>query len=157
MKRFEFRLEKLLALRSFCEHQAEIELAHAIAHKDYIDLELRQIAKLKAKTSLKFNPQSDEISIPDLHNAQNYIIFLDKKKDKLLEQLIIAEQIIDEKRKIYIEAASKRKVISKLKEKKHEIWKKENMKAEEKYIDDIITYKFGKNNDYTNASIINRE
>ena len=55
--------------------------------------------------------------------------------------MVIAEQIIEEKRKIYIEAASKRKVISKLKE----IWKKENIKAEENYIDDIVTYKFGQN------------
>jgi len=148
MKRFEFRLEKLLNLREFYEHQAEIELAHAIAHKDYIDLELKQIAKLKVKTGTEFNPESDKIDITDLHNAQNYIILLDKKTDELLEKLVIAEQIIEEKRKIYIEAASKRKVISKLKEKKYEIWKKENMKAEEKYIDDIITYKSGKNNDY---------
>ena len=145
MKRFEFRLEKLLNLREFYEHQAEIELAHAIAYKDYIDIELKQIAKLKIKTGAEFNPDLEKVDITDLHNAQNYIILLDKKKDELLEKLVIAEQIIEEKRKIYIEAASKRKVISKLKEKKQEIWKKENIKAEENYIDDIVTYKFGQN------------
>ena len=145
MKRFEFRLEKLLNLREFYEHQAEIELAHAIAHKDYIDIELKQIAKLKVKTGSEFNPESDKIDITDLHNAQNYIILLDKKKDELLEKLVIAEQIIEKKRKIYIEAASKRKVISKLKEKKRALWEKENIKAEETYIDDIVTYKFGQN------------
>ena len=145
MKRFEFRLEKLLNLREFYEHQAEIELAHAIAHKDYIDIQLKQIAKLKIKTGAEFNPDLEKVDITDLHNAQNYIILLDKKKDDLLEKLVIAEQIIEEKRKIYIEAASKRKVISKLKEKKWEIWKKENIKAEENYIDDIVTYKFGHN------------
>lgn len=145
MKRFEFRLEKLLNLREFYEHQAEIELAHAIAHKDYIDIQLKQIAKLKIKTGAEFNPDLEKVDITDLHNAQNYIILLDKKKDDLLEKLVIAEQTIEEKRKIYIEAASKRKVISKLKEKKWEIWKKENIKAEENYIDDIVTYKFGHN------------
>ena len=145
MKRFEFRLEKLLNLREFYEHQAEIELAQAIAHKDYIDIQLKQIAKLKVKTGSEFNPDSDKIDITDLHNAQNYIILLDKKKDDLLEKLVIAEQIIEEKRKIYIEAASKRKVISKLKEKKRALWEKENIKAEETYIDDIVTYTFGQN------------
>ncbi|EMB22539.1 flagellar export protein FliJ [Treponema denticola] len=145
MKRFEFRLEKLLNLREFYEHQSEIELAQAIAHKDYIDIQLQQIAKLKVKTGTEFNPESDKIDITDLHNAQNYIILLDKKKDDLLEKLVIAEQIIEEKRKIYIEAASKRKVISKLKEKKRKVWEKENIKAEENYIDDIVTYKFGQN------------
>ena len=145
MKRFEFRLEKLLNLREFYEHQSEIELAQAIAHKDYIDIQLQQIAKLKVKTGSEFNPDSDKIDITDLHNAQNYIILLDKKKDELLEKLVIAEQIIEEKRKIYIEVASKRKVISKLKEKKRKVWEKENIKAEENYIDDIVTYKFGQN------------
>ena len=105
-------------------------MAHAIAHKDYIDLQLKQIAKLKVKTGTEFNPETDKIDITDLHNAQNYIILLDKKKDELLEKLVLAEQIIEEKRKIYIEAASKRKVISKLKEKKRAIWEKENIKAE---------------------------
>ena len=141
MKRFEFRLEKLLNLREFYEHQAEIDLAHAIAHKDYIDLQLKQIAKLKIKTGAEFNPDLEKVDITDLHNAQNYIILLDKKKDELLEKLVIAEQIIEEKRKIYIEAASKRKVISKLKEKKLLDWKKENVKAEDDFIDDIVTYR----------------
>ncbi|UTC65870.1 MULTISPECIES: flagellar export protein FliJ [unclassified Treponema] len=150
MKRFEFRLEKLLNLREFYEHQAEIELAHAIARKEHIDLELKQIAQLKIKTGTEFNPSTAEIDITELHAAQNYVILLDKKRDELLEKLIFAEQLIEEKRKTYIEAASKRKVISKLKEKKRELWEKENIKSEEKYIDDIITYKFGKNQVYFN-------
>nr|AAB57903.1 FliJ [Treponema denticola] len=144
MKRFEFRLEKLLNLREFYEHQAEIDLLLPLLIK-IIDLQLKQIAKLKVKTGTEFNPETDKIDITDLHNAQNYIILLDKKKDELLEKLVLAEQIIEEKRKIYIEAASKRKVISKLKEKKRALWEKENIKAEETYIDDIVTYKFGQN------------
>ena len=82
MKRFEFRLEKLLNLREFYEHQAEIELAHAIAHKDYIDIQLKQIAKLKIKTGTEFNPDLEKVDITDLHNAQNYTILLDNKKKK---------------------------------------------------------------------------
>lgn len=144
MKRFEFRLEKLLSLREFYEHQAEIELAQAISDKDYIDLELKEIAKHKVRTSSIFNSSGSNINIIELHNAQNYISLLDKKKESLLEKLVIAEQHVEKKQKNYIEAAAKRKVISKLKEKKHQIWEKENMKAEEKYIDDIVTYKFGK-------------
>lgn len=145
MKRFEFRLEKLLNLRKFYERQAETDLAHAVAHKNYIELELKNIAKLRVKTGVEFNPSSREIDINDLHYAQNYIILLDKKKDELLEKLVLAEEMIERKRKIYIEAASKRKVVSKLREKKYYAWEKENIKAEEKYIDDIITYKFGNN------------
>ena len=154
MRRFEFRLEKLLSLRKFYEHQAEIDLAHAVAHKNYLELELKNIAKLKLKTGVEFNPSTAEININDMHNAQNYIILLDKKKDELLEKLVLADEMIEKKRKVYIEAAAKRKVISKLREKKQYAWEKENIKSEEKYIDDIITYKFGNNKTQLNNKII---
>jgi len=154
MKRFEFRLEKLLSLRKFYEHQAEIDLAHAVAHKNYLELKLKNIAKLKLKTGVEFNPSTAEININDMHNAQNYIILLDKKKDELLERLVLADEMIEKKRKVYIEAAAKRKVISKLREKKQYAWEKENIKSEEKYIDDIITYKFRNNKTQLNNKII---
>ncbi len=39
---------------------------------------------------------------------------------------------------------SERKAISKLKEKKLAIWKKENIKVQDEFIDDIVSFKYGK-------------
>ena len=136
MKRFNFRLEKLLNLRAFYEHQAELELAYAVAHKD--------IAKLKIETGRKFNTDNSVLDMNYLHSAQNYMIRLNKEKEELLSKLVLADAAVNEKRSIYIEAASKRKVISKLKEKKIAVWQKENIKAEDELIDDLITFKSGK-------------
>ncbi len=144
MKRFNFRLEKLLNLRAFYEHQAELELAYAVAHKDSIDIALKNIAKLKIETGRKFNTDNSVLDMNYLHSAQNYMIRLDKEKEELLSKLVLADAAVNEKRSIYIEAASKRKVISKLKEKKIAVWRKENIKAEDELIDDLITFKSGK-------------
>ena len=144
MKRFNFRLEKLLNLRAFYEHQAELELAYAVAHKDSIDIALKNIAKLKIETGRKFNTDNSGVDMNYLHSAQNYMIRLNKEKEELLSKLVLADAAVNEKRSIYIEAASKRKVISKLKEKKIAVWQKENIKAEDELIDDLITFKSGK-------------
>ena len=144
MKRFNFRLEKLLNLRAFYEHQAELELAYAVAHKDSIDIALKNIAKLKIETGRKFNTDNSVLDMNYLHSAQNYMIRLNKEKEELLSKLVLANAAVNEKRSIYIEAASKRKVISKLKEKKIAVWQKENIKAEDELIDDLITFKSGK-------------
>ncbi|WP_024468698.1 flagellar export protein FliJ [Treponema pedis] len=141
MKRFNFRLEKLLHLREFYERKAEIELAHAIAYLDSLKLALKNIANLYAQNSQKLNFDGSTVSIDELHSIQNCIIRLNKEKDELINKSVQAQIVIDEKRKIYIEAASKRKAISKLKEKKLEEWKKENIKAEDDFIDDLVTYK----------------
>lgn len=144
MKRFNFRLNKLLELREFYEHQAEIELAQAVSYKDSIDIALKTLAKLKVQTGHKFTATGSALDINYLQSVQNYMIKLNEQKDELLNKLVSAEQTILEKRKIYIEAASKRKVISKLKEKKLINWKKINIKAEDDRIDDMVTFKSGK-------------
>lgn len=141
MKRFNFRLEKLLSLREFYEHRAEIDLARAISYLDSINMKLKNIAELLTQTSRQFTSSDGALDINDLYTTQNYIIRLHEEKDRLLNEAVEAQIVIDEKRKIYIEAASKRKVILKLKEKKLEDWKKENNKSEDDFIDDITTFK----------------
>ena len=121
-----------------------MELAYAVAHKDSIDIALKNIAKLKIETGRKFNTDNSVLDMNYLHSAQNYMIRLNKEKEELLSKLVLADAAVNEKRSIYIEAASKRKVISKLKEKKIAVWQKENIKAEDELIDDLITFKSGK-------------
>ncbi len=144
MKRFNFRLEKLLELRKFYEHRAELELAHAVSRKAAIDIALKTVAQLKLETNRKFVAGGTAPDINYLYSAQHYMIRLDKEKEELLSKLVLAEQAVNEKRAVYIEAASKRKAISKLKEKKMALWRKENIKAEDNIIDDLVTFRSGK-------------
>ncbi len=141
MKRFDFKLEKILNLREFYERQAEVELAKAISAKDSIDIRLKTIAKLKIDAAKKINTV---LVVDDLHTTQNYMTRLNIEKENLLKEIVFAEEVVKQRRAEYIEAMSNRKVISKLKEKKINFWKKENLKAEDEFIDDIVSFKSGK-------------
>ncbi len=140
MKRFNFKLEKLLNLREFYEKQAQLDLARAISEKEAIDLRLKTIASLKVESNKKITNTFD---VSDLHSTQNFITRLNIERDKLLEEIVFAEEKVKEMQVIYRKAMAERKAISKLKEKKLAIWKKENLKAEDEFIDDIVSFKYG--------------
>ncbi len=141
MKRFNFKLEKLLNLRKFYERQAELDLAHAIAEREAIDLKLKKNAEAQVKAGKRITSILD---VSDLHSTQNFIIRLNIEKENLLKELVIADEKVKEKQEAYRKALSERKAISKLKEKKMALWKKENLKAEDEFIDDIVSFKYGR-------------
>ncbi len=142
MKRFNFKLQKLLDLRQFDEDKAKEELGKYVSQSNLINLELQNIASERVQT--KQIPQ-DNLNITEFRAIEHFINRLDIKKEELLVDLANLEMIISEKRKIYIEAMKNRKVLTKLKEKKHAEWKKEKSKQEEFFIDDVVTSKYVRN------------
>ena len=62
----------------------------------------------------------------------------------MIEELVQAQIILEEKRAIVVEAIKKRKSLEKLKEKQFESYKKEYNKEEEKILDEISSTKFCK-------------
>lgn len=141
MKSIQFSLDKILSLRTFYEKEAEIALGKAVSERDAIQLELNIIAIDILKTYEKLVPSSLNISMPDLIAAENYIKGLKIKKEALLQELVLAEDKINSKRKEYIEASKKRQVLSRLKEKKITEWKKECLREEDNFIDDLVTFR----------------
>ncbi len=93
MKRFNFKLEKLLKLREFYERQAELDLAKAIAEKEAIDLRLKKIAELKVESNKKM---TSTFSVSDLHTTQNFITRLNIERDNLLKEIVLAEEKVKE-------------------------------------------------------------
>lgn len=134
MKAFKFSLQKILDLRLFAEEQAKLALAAAIADADRIKLSLKEIAVKKVGAAKERSLCTDftvHITI------ENYINRLEIKKEELLEELAAAELVIEEKRAEFNEAMKERKVLSNLKEKKYEEYKKEYNKAMEIDLDDM--------------------
>jgi flagellar FliJ protein len=134
MKAFDFSLEKILEVREFNERQSEIELGNAISETNRIQHKLKDIAKQKVEVSQNRYAKPD---IQSLLLVEHYITRLDKEKEKLLNNLALAELEVEKKRAKLAEAMKERKVMSKLKEKQLKIYKKEKNKKEEQEIDDI--------------------
>ena len=138
MKKFVFSLQKVLELREYEEEKAKLELGKAVAELERIKRLLQEVAQNRVKANLSRKDTTDVIV---LMNIENYIIGLDAKKEKLLEELTMAQMFFEEKRDLYTKAMQDREVLSKLKEKQLSEYKKEVLKEEENALDDIVKNK----------------
>lgn len=135
MKKFVFSLQKVLELREYEEDKAKLELGKAVAELERIKRLLQEVAQNRVKAN---HSRKDTTDVIVLMNIENYIIGLDAKKEKLLEELTMAQMFFEEKRDLYTKAMQDREVLSKLKEKQLSEYKKEVLKEEENALDDIV-------------------
>lgn len=143
MKKFNFKLEKLLAIREYKELLAKLKYANELQKK--INLEnmninlensiLNSILEDYTKTQ-----DGEKIDYNDILLQENYINNLIKiiktnenKKEEMFELLEKLKEELNEKIK-------KRKIITKLKEKKYADYKKENKKEEIKRLDEVSSH-----------------
>ena len=135
MKRFHFKLEKVLKLRSFREQEAEMELARAIGALTVIENKIKETAVKRAEAaSIRFLPNQRAV---DIFYTDLYITRLDKQRDKLLEEAAKAELVVEDAREKFREASRERKIVDKLKERKFKEYKDMVKKEEIKTIDDL--------------------
>lgn len=138
MKKFVFSLQKVLELREYEEDKAKLELGKAVAEVERIKRLLEENARNRVSAN---QSRKDTTDVIILMNIENYIIGLDAKKEKLLEELTMAQMFFEEKRDLYTKAMQDREVLSKLKEKQLSEYKKEVLKEEENVLDDIVKNK----------------
>ena len=145
VKRFHFSLQKLLNLRGFEENKARVELGKAVSEVERINLSLRENAAKRVAApqtaivtkdgSSAARPLMDTNSLLAL---ERYTARLDFERDRLLESLAAAEEVAQEKRGVYVEAAKKLKTLENLKDKKAAEWKRDALRAADDEIDDIV-------------------
>ena len=138
MKKFVFSLQKVLDLREFEEEKAKLELGKAVAEMERIKKLLAENAQNRVNAGYSRRDVSDVLS---LQQIENYILGLNIKKEKLLEDLAVAELIFEKKRDLFTEAMQAREVLTKLKDKQLSEYKKEALKQEENALDDITNGK----------------
>ena len=138
MKKFVFSLQKVLDLREFEEEKAKLELGKAVAEMERIKKLLAENAQNRVNAGYSRRDVSDVLS---LQQIENYILGLDLKKEKLLEELASAELIFEKKRDLFTEAMQAREVLTKLKDKQLAEYKKDALKQEENALDDITNGK----------------
>lgn len=136
MKKFKFELEDILSLRKFEQEQTQIELGKAVAEEQAIQDKLNMIA-MQHSDIVKNTSGSVDFSV--IANRQNYISFLNKQRDYLLEELARAKLITEAKREIFQKALQKTQALSKLKDKQLELYKVQEGIEEDNLVDDIVT------------------
>jgi len=137
MKRFSFRLEKVMQLRKFKEDECKLALGQAISILNKIENDIKMTAvKRHNATEQRFNEGQDMAS------WDNYILRLEQEAEKLANQAAQAELVVEEKRALYIEAQKDLKAIEKLKEKRKKEYRKEMMDLQMTEIDDMTAARY---------------
>ena len=138
MKRFNFRLQKILRLRKFREEQCKIELEQALGVLNMIENEIKATAvKRHNAVSRRFD------DINEIGNWDIYILRLDQETERLMERAAQAQLVVEEKRAKYIEASRALKALEKLKEKRTKEYRKEAADLQMAENDDVTAARYG--------------
>ncbi|MDR2094939.1 MAG: flagellar export protein FliJ [Treponema sp.] len=135
MKRFKFSLEKILELRKYRERETEIDLGRAVGVLTLIENDIASVAWETYRA--RENRYSTEYGIRELITYDLYITRLDMARERLQSEAAKAEQKVEEKRGIYLEASRDRKVIDKIREKRETEYRGAMLAEETKVLDDI--------------------
>ncbi|MCL1928474.1 MAG: flagellar export protein FliJ [Treponema sp.] len=133
MKRFNFKLEKILKLRENRERETEIELGKAVGILAAIETQIKNVAREKVlAVQYRFSGNFNQ-----MRSYEFYIQRLDQTRDTLLEKAALAELEVERTRAIYLEASRDRKIFSKLKERQEREYRRNVSLEEIKIIDDL--------------------
>lgn len=137
MKRFQFRLERLLEIRRHEEHQEEIRLASAAG-------ECRRLSRSIGDKRDKVRREILERQLPPgplqtdlLQTSERYSQRLQQESRREQADLVQKKRERDEVKKDYLKASKKKKVLEKLRERKEEEYYTEQQRKEIQMIDEI--------------------
>ncbi len=135
MRRFSFKLEKLLELRTFRERQAELALAEKAGRCALLEARLAEIAASRARTAREMFAPGRELA--DFRAAELYALRLDRERDRLAAELAAAELEREAARLEYLERHRDHEAIEKLKERRQADYYRLAEREEIKALDDL--------------------
>ncbi len=140
MKRFHFRLEKLLTVRRHREEKLEIELAKAVSRVLSIE---NEINFRKTERSRVFGADAaGELEYEMIKGR--YIFRMEKEISDFSKKLKKAQQERELSKEKFLEASRERKVLDKLKDRKQAEFYHEQKIEEIKESDDTVTANSGR-------------
>ena len=134
MKRFSFRLQKVLNLREHHENEAKIELGRAIGVLAELENNLFTLGQEQAKAAGEQFSSGNSTFL--MQQYMFYLMRLENAKEQLLVKAAEAELKVEEAREVFIEASRERKALDKLKEKRQKEYRKYVLAEETKAMDD---------------------
>lgn len=148
MARFRYRMQNILNVKEKLESQAKNEFAIAAAHVREEEEKLEVLNKRCEDLLEKLKDlYASDLDIPAIKEAEDGVELLKYhiKMQKL--NLAAANQELEVARAKLTVAMQERKTHEKLKEKQFEEFKKEEAAKESKEIDELVSYRFGSNED----------
>lgn len=139
MARFKFKLQAVLENRKFLEENAENELALAqseLAKRQKVLEECRnEIKELKRAQKKKLS--GGALNVNELVSLLEYSSVLSIRETNLIETIKQAELEVESRKEALIIARQNREALDKIREREHIKWRKSQLKAEQKLLDEM--------------------
>jgi flagellar protein FliJ len=139
MRRFRFRLERLLDLRRWKEREREIALAKVLGEVMMLEKRIAEIGELISGSLFGDFRRENRIDVQALARRELYAQRLAREREKRRGELAAKRLELDEVRARYLEAAKERKVLEKLRERRATEYYEQAADEEYREIDDMNT------------------
>lgn len=136
MKRFEFKLEKVLELRRYDEHEWELKLAEVTGRVVAAEQEIRSWAEKRFGTR-QYHAAAGTLDMALMRSREEYVNRIDLRVEELQHRLIALETERSKVREGFLEASRKRKALTRLKERQSEEYYREALREEGRVLDEI--------------------
>jgi flagellar FliJ protein len=142
---YKFTLEPVLNHRKIIEEELQKELADL--KRRLVDekrkLETYERAKSRSLAELQ-QKQEEGITAPEILLYESFIERLSRDLDKQKERVLGAEQKVDQKLEDLVAATKRRKTLDKLKEKGLEKYRRELLKNEQDFLNEVAVNRFNR-------------
>ena len=142
MKRFRFRLERLLELRAHRERQALYRLAEAAGHCVRLARRLQETESERGAAYRSAPAAAGALDLSLFAYRERYLAWLEATRRRLSEELARREKERLEVQARYLEASRERKVLEKLKERRAAEHRREARAEEFNVQDDVAASQF---------------
>lgn len=136
MRRFAFRLERILSLRRHTEDQAEQKLARVSGEYTRIQGELGRLSEERDAT-FRLGDDATRADVAYRLAQSAYLSYLDQRTGTLESERSEKAEELESARSEYREALKHRKVLDNLKTRRSDEYYKEQRRAEGRELDDI--------------------
>jgi flagellar FliJ protein len=138
-----FKLQNMLSLKEKFEKRAKLEFGAAMAELEREKRQCERLSVLRENSVQTFRDKARSGVKPDEAIRYNmYLAFIKTKIDEQNVKIARAEAKAEKKRRALIEASKERKSLEKLREKAYALYTLEERKAEQRIIDEQISYRF---------------
>jgi flagellar FliJ protein len=135
VRRFRFRLDRLLELRSFKERRAELVLAERAGLCALLEARIAENLERRARNSRDMFAPGRELS--DYRAAELYQRRLEAERERLSRELVVAELAREAAKAEYLAKRRDREVVDKLRERKETEYYRLAELEETKELDDL--------------------
>ncbi|MDN5338254.1 MAG: Flagellar FliJ protein [Thermotogaceae bacterium] len=142
MKRFNFRLQRLLNLKNSLEERKKTEINRTLAEINSINEEINGKEKQIEQELFKLSRMLSDIDVRMILDWHSYLSKLDDEKKEFEQKKYEKEQELQSKIKEYLQLSKEKKILVNLRERKFAEYLNEIDKIERTYMDEQAIMRF---------------